>query len=147
MLKMLLIFLPISIFALTSSQKKNLVQKASEAQKRAYAPYSKYQVGAALLTKSDKIYQGCNIENASYGLCNCAERTAVFKATSEGEREFEAIAIVTKDGGMPCGACRQVMNEFSPKMEVITADEDGVIHFECTLEQILPHAFGPANLN
>lgn len=132
---------------LTASLTTELVQSAIDAQKKAYAPYSRYNVGAALLTKSAKIYSGCNIENASYGLCNCAERTAMFKAVSEGELEFEAIAVVTKDGGMPCGACRQVLNEFNPKMIVIAADEQGVIHYEGTLEQLLPHAFGPANID
>ena len=126
---------------------KALIEKAMEAQKHSYAPYSHYFVGAALLTKSGKMYSGCNVENASYGLANCAERTAVFKAISEGEREFEAMVIVTRDGGMPCGACRQVLNEFSPDMAVIAVDQDGKIHFEITLHQLLPQAFGPANLN
>lgn len=123
-----------------------LVQKAQEAQKKAYAPYSHYLVGAAVLTSSGKIFTGCNIENASYGLVICAERTAIFKAISEGEKDIQAVAVVTKDGGMPCGACRQVLNEFHPKMKVIVADEKGKIHQEKTLEEILPSAFGPANV-
>ncbi|MBF8263084.1 MAG: cytidine deaminase [Parachlamydiales bacterium] len=131
---------------LNSMTTSTLIEKAKDAQKMAYQPYSHYSVGAALLGKSGKVYLGCNVENASYGLTNCAERTAIFKAVSEGEREFEAIAIVTKDGGMPCGACRQVLNEFSPKMEVIAADEHGRIHFQKLLDQLLPDAFGPANL-
>jgi cytidine deaminase len=136
-------FLPENIPVELSSE---LVQKAMEAQKQAYAPYSHYFVGAAILTRSEKIFLGCNVENASYGLCNCAERTAVFKAISEGEKEFKAIAIVTRDGGMPCGACRQVLNEFNPQMHVIAADEKGLIRYIRTLDQLLPYAFGPANL-
>ncbi len=132
---------------LTPALKTELVQEAALARKNAYAPYSQYLVGAALLTKSGKIYKGCNVENASYGLCNCAERTAIFKAVSEGETDFAAIALVTRDGGMPCGACRQVLNEFGPKMVVLAADEHGVIHREYTLDQLLPNSFGPANLD
>lgn len=123
-----------------------LVMMAQEARTHAYAPYSKYYVGAALLGKSGNIYVGCNVENASYGLCNCAERTAVFNAVAEGEKEFVACAVVTKDGGTCCGACRQVLNEFNPQMLIISADEKGQIRLKTTLDQILPHAFGPANL-
>lgn len=136
-----------SVYASISPQStRELIEKAREAQKMAYPPYSHYYVGAALLTKDGTIYTGCNVENASYGLTICAERTAVFKAISEGKREIEAIVIVTKDGGMPCGACRQVLNEFNPKMIVIAADERGYIHYEKTLSQLLTDAFGPANL-
>jgi cytidine deaminase len=123
-----------------------LVQKAQEARTKAHAPYSNYFVGAALLGKSGNVYLGCNVENASYGLCNCAERTAVFKAVAEGEKEFLACAVVTRDGGMPCGACRQVLNEFNPQMIIISADAEGKICLKTTLDQILPYAFGPANL-
>jgi len=131
---------------LSSEACAELVQEAREARTKAHAPYSNYHVGAALLGKSVTIYWGCNVENASYGLCNCAERTAVFKAVVEGEKEFVACAVVTKDGGMPCGACRQVLNEFNPQMLVISADEQGQICMKTTLDQILPHSFGPANL-
>lgn len=124
-----------------------LIQKAIEGQQNSYSPYSQYRVGAAVLTKSGKIYTGCNIENASYGLANCADRTAVFKAVSEGDKDLIAIAIVTRDGGMPCGACRQVLNEFNPNMIIITLDETGTIRNQTTLDQLLPNAFGPANLN
>lgn len=130
-----------------------LIKAALDARKNAYTPYSHYKVGAALLTKSGKIYGGCNVENAAYGPSNCAERTAFFKAVSEGEREFEAIAIV---GGYedqidsypyPCGVCRQVMREFCEPKEfrIITAksEEDFNVH---TLEELLPEGFGPANL-
>lgn len=124
-----------------------LIQKAREGQRNAYAPYSHYRVGAAVLTKSGKIYNGCNVENASYGLCNCSERTAVFKAVSEGEREIEVIVIMTKDGALSCGACRQVLNEFNPHMIVIAVDEKGNVQAETTVAKLLPSAFGPSNLD
>ncbi len=123
-----------------------LIEKAIEGQQKAYAPYSNYLVGAAVYTKSGKIYSGCNVENASYGLTNCAERTAVFKAVSNGDKEIEMIVVVTKDGGLCCGACRQVLNEFNPKMQVIAIDQDKEIKFRGTLDELLPYAFGPANL-
>jgi cytidine deaminase len=132
--------------ALSTKATTDLIDKAKEVQKKAYPPYSHYYVGAALLTKSGKVFSGCNVENASYGLTICAERTAVFKAVSEGDKEIEAIVVVTKDGGMPCGACRQVLNEFNPKMIVIAADEQGKIHVQKPLNQLLSDAFGPANL-
>ncbi len=98
-----------------------LIQKAKAAMEFSYSPYSKFKVGAALASKSGKIYTGCNIENASYGATNCAERTAIFKAVSEGETDFSAIAIVSSDGGptYPCGICRQVIAEFSPDIDII----------------------------
>lgn len=132
---------------------KELIRLALEAREMSYSPYSKYMVGAALLTKNGKVYKGCNIENASYTPTNCAERTAFFKAVSEGERQFEAIAVVggykgaPKDYAYPCGVCRQVMMEFCnpKKFRVISAvSEDEYI--EETLEQMLPHGFGPSNL-
>lgn len=123
-----------------------MIQTALEGQKKAYAPYSNYFVGSALLTKSGSIYSGSNIENASYGLCNCSERTAAFKAISEGDLEFEAIVVATRDGGMPCGACRQVLNEFNPSMAVITVNESGEVQGTFSLDQLLPYAFGPANV-
>lgn len=135
-------------------ENKELIRLALEARERAYVPYSHYQVGAALLAKNGTVYQGCNIENAAYTPTNCAERTAFFKAVSEGEREFEAIAIVGGYAGAPtgyaypCGVCRQVMMEFcDPKsFRVITAvsEED---YLEKTLEEMLPHGFGPSDLN
>ena len=132
---------------------EELIEKAFEAREASYSPYSKYKVGAALLTKGGKIYKGCNIENASYTPTNCAERTAFFKAVSEGEREFEAIAIVggydgsPEDYAYPCGVCRQVMMEFcDPKsFHVITAvSRDKYI--DKTLEEMLPYGFGPLSL-
>ena len=134
-------------------EQKELIRLALEAREQAYVPYSNYMVGAALLTKSGKVYKGCNIENASYTPTNCAERTAFFKAVSEGEREFEAIAIVGGYAGeltgyaYPCGVCRQVMMEFCDPKEfrVITAvSEDEYI--DKTLEEMLPYGFGPSNL-
>lgn len=119
----------------------------------AYVPYSKYMVGAALLTRQGKVYKGCNIENAAYTPTNCAERTAFFKAVSEGEREFDAIAIVggyegnPTDYAYPCGVCRQVMIEFCnpEKFRVITAISEEQ-YLEQTLAEMLPHGFGPQNL-
>lgn len=104
-----------------------LVNQAYQAQKKAYVPYSHFPVGAALLTEDDQVYLGCNIENAAYSMTNCAERTAVFKAVSEGQRRFKAIAVVanTEDYCTPCGACRQVLTEFSPEMDVILVNKKG----------------------
>ena len=127
-------------------QKINLVKIASQARGWAYAPYSKYQVGAAVLTDSGRIYDGVNIENAAYPLTICAERTAIFKAASNGEKKFSAIAVVTKDGGTPCGSCRQVMAEFSPDMVVILAEKSGKITSESVLSDLLPGAFGAESL-
>lgn len=134
--------------------KKELVKQALEARHKAYTPYSHFQVGAALLGKSGEIYHGCNIENAGYSATNCAERTAFFKAVSQGEHEFEAIAIVGgEEGGeparfcAPCGVCRQVMREFcNPKdFKIILADStDNYKVF--TLEEMLPMGFGPEDL-
>ena len=134
-------------------ENKDLIRLALEAREMAYAPYSKYMVGAALLTKKGKVYKGCNIENAAYTPSNCAERTAFFKAVSEGEREFEAIAIVggyrgaPKDYAYPCGVCRQVMMEFcNPEtFRIITAISEEQ-YLERTLAELLPNGFGPNNL-
>lgn len=119
----------------------------------AYVPYSNFKVGAALLTKNGKIYTGCNIENAAYTPTNCAERTAFFKAVSEGERDFEAIAVVGGQNGeitgitSPCGVCRQVMMEFCDpkKFQIIMAVDKNNYQIK-TLEDLLPMGFGPANL-
>lgn len=131
---------------LTEATKKTLVKKAQEARSKAYAPYSKFKVGAALIGDDGKIYTGGNIENASYGMCICAERTAIFKAISEGVSNIQALAVVVPGGGTPCGACRQVMNEFNPNMTVIYGDLNGNVIGETTLQTILPDAFGPHNL-
>jgi cytidine deaminase len=122
-----------------------LIQQAIEAQKRSYSPYSKYKVGAALMTKDGKVFTGCNVENAVYGEAICAERTAVVKAVSEGYQDVEVMAVVTPNGGFPCGACRQVMNEFNSNMTVIVLDENKKIQ-EFNLSELLPHNFGSQHL-
>lgn len=128
-----------------SNQWSDLLQCAIEAREYAYAPYSHYKVGAALLTASGKVYTGCNIENAGYTSSVCAERTAVFKAVSEGERIFKAITVVTINGGAPCGVCRQVLREFAPDLTVIIGDMEGNSQI-LTLPDLLPYSFGPENL-
>ena len=124
--------------------KQKLVRAALRAQARAIAPYSKFKVGAALLTKSGEIIGGANVENASYGLTCCAERVALFKALTEGKRNFTAIAVVARcaGGAMPCGACRQLLSEFAPKAKVFVADSRApkVIR-EFTVRELLPGAF------
>lgn len=124
---------------------EDLVARAVSAQGFAYAPYSSYPVGAALLTRSGRVYQGANVENATYSLTVCAERIAVFKAVSEGEREFEAIAVVTLNGGSPCGACRQVLREFAPNLTVYIADSQGNYR-QTSVAALLPDSFGPEHL-
>ncbi len=132
---------------------RELIEKAMEMRRMSYSPYSHFSVGAALLTKSNKIYGGCNIENAAYSPSNCAERTAFFKAVSEGVREFAAIAIV--GGGEegisgfcpPCGVCRQVMMEFcDPKTFYVILARSEDDYWIYTLEELLPMGFGPGNL-
>ena len=131
-------------------QDRELIRAAMEARKRAYAPYSDYLVGAALLTAGGRIYQGCNIENASFGATNCAERTAFFKAVSEGERAFQAIAIVGgssrpvdtfTDMAYPCGICRQVMREFCQPQFRILVGRNTEDYEEYTLKELLPKSF------
>ena len=134
---------------------EELILEAKKAREMAYTPYSHFKVGAALVTKSGKIYYGCNVENASYPVTNCAERTAFFKAVSEGDREFEKIAIAGGPEGTeademcaPCGVCRQVMMEFCnpEKFQIILTDgKDKCLQF--TLKELLPYGFGPDNLN
>ena len=123
----------------------SLIQQAIRARDNAYAPYSNYKVGAALLTTNGNIFVGCNVENASYGPSMCAERVAVFKAVSEGYKTFEAIAVVTVNGGTPCGVCRQVLREFAPNLIVVVSDVDSN-HQVFTLADLLPHSFGPEHL-
>ena len=131
---------------LSKERRADLLAAARQAQANAYAPYSNYRVGAALLASSDVIYQGANIENAAYPDSICAERVAVFKAVSEGEKDFQAIAVVTRDGGAPCGSCRQVLAEFSLETLVLVANESGEVLREGTVAELLPGAFGPSNL-
>lgn len=131
--------------------KVTMIKMALEARKNSYSPYSHFQVGACLLTKEGRLYTGCNIENAAYGPTNCAERTAFFKAVSEGERDFAGIAIVgDKEGtvvdnyAFPCGVCRQVMTEFTdPETFVILVAKSEKDYLETTLAALLPNAFGP----
>ncbi len=134
-------------------QIRNLIRLALEMRKSAYAPYSHYQVGSALLAKNGKVYTGCNIENASYGAANCAERTVFFQAVSAGERHFTAIAITgglageePADYAYPCGICRQVMKEFCDgdfRIIVAVTEEN----YQCyTLAELLPHGFGGASI-
>lgn len=132
---------------------KELIRQAVAALEHAYTPYSQFKVGAALLAENGTVYQGCNIENAAYTPCNCAERTAFFKAVSEGIRDFEAICVVGGKQGIleeyaaPCGVCRQVMMEFCDPKEfkvILAVDENRYDIY--TLEEILPMGFGPANL-
>ena len=127
-------------------QDDDLVALAREALKRSYSPYSHFAVGAALLATDGRVFLGCNIENASFGLTNCAERTAMFKAISEGATEFIAIAIAS-DGAppFPCGACRQVLNEFSPTLRVLVTTSD-TTYITTTVNELLPHGFGPKDL-
>ncbi|MFC0043178.1 cytidine deaminase [Metabacillus iocasae] len=129
--------------------KQMLMEEAKKARELAYVPYSKFKVGAALLTTDGKVYHGCNIENAAYSMCNCAERTALFKAYSEGDTKYEAIAVVadTKRPVPPCGACRQVISELcSKEMKVILTNLNGDVQ-ELTVGELLPGAFSPEDLN
>ena len=132
--------------ALTPEQETELAQHAAQARGWAYAPYSHYTVGAALLTASGKIYDGVNVENAAYPDTICAERTAAVKAVSEGEREFVAMAVASSNGGSPCGSCRQVLAEFGTAMQIFFVDGEGRITLRTTLAQLLPFSFGPKDL-
>ena len=129
--------------------KNMLVEKAIEARSKAYVPYSKFQVGAAIITSNDHLYLGCNIENASYGLTNCAERTAIFKAVSEGDTEIKAIAVVGDTEGpvSPCGACRQVIAEFATEeTKIYLANLNGDVK-ETTISEILPGYFSSKDMD
>jgi cytidine deaminase len=129
------------------AQLKKLKAAARAAAGRAYAPYSKFRVGAAVLTDSGKIFAGCNVENASYGLCNCAERTAIFSAVATGERKFKCVVVYTptKAATAPCGACRQVIYEFGPTIRVHSFCA-GLDRIDTSIRALLPAAFGPADL-
>jgi cytidine deaminase len=124
---------------------QELIRLAAQARERAYAPYSRYAVGAALLCKSGRVYTGCNVENAVYSLTVCAERVAILKAVSEGEREFSTIAVVTSNGGTPCGSCRQVLAEFGRDIRVLIASSERLVATQ-TVAELLPAAFGPQDL-
>ncbi len=132
---------------ITPAVRRRLEKAARAAAKSSYSPYSKFRVGAAVLCGSGKIYTGANVENASYGLANCAERTAIFQAAASGERSIRCVVIFTPTTAptMPCGACRQVINEFGPQAAIVSVC-DSAERIETTLDQLLPAAFGPQNL-
>lgn len=132
---------------LNTEEKRSLIELANLARQRAYVPYSSYPVGAALRTRSGRLYTGVNIENAAYPQTMCAERVAIFKAVSEGEKEFEVISVVTDNGGSPCGGCRQVMAEFGLDTIVLLADGSGRLVRETTVRELLPDAFTPDRLS
>lgn len=131
--------------SVSPEQRKELIDTALAVREKAYAPYSGYLVGAAVLTASGRIFSGVNVENVSFGLTNCAERTAVFKMVSEGERAIVAVAVATSNAGSPCGACRQVLVEFAGDVPVYLADTQGNVQ-ETTLHALLPNHFGPEQL-
>ncbi len=131
---------------LTKHDKQSLIDLANAARERAYVPYSNYPVDAALRTKTGRVFTGVNVENAAYPQTMCAERIAIFKAVSEGEKEFEVISVVTDNGGSPCGGCRQVMAEFSLDTVVLLADRNGNLVKETTVRELLPEAFTPEKL-
>lgn len=134
----------LEVFPLTDQE---LIEAARQAREKAYVPYSHFPVGAALLTDDGKLYTGCNIENASYGLANCAERTAIFKAVSEGHHRFAVIAVIADTEGpvSPCGACRQVMSEFGADARVILANSKGRVQVT-SVKELLPGAFQTTDL-
>ncbi len=127
---------------------EQLIQSAKEAMEHAYSPYSRFSVGAALLSSDGKVYTGCNIENASYGATCCAERVALYKAVSEGAHSFKALAIISDSGDytVPCGICRQALSEFAPDLLVYAANNSGG-YIRVTLPEMLTHAFNKSNMN
>lgn len=127
---------------------RTLERAATHAATHSYSPYSKFRVGAAIQCGSGRIYSGCNVENASYGLCNCAERTAIFTAIAAGETSVDAVVVYTptQAATSPCGACRQVINEFGPEALVVSIC-DSTDRIESSVPALLPHAFGPGNLS
>ena len=131
---------------INDEQRETLIQSALAVRHWAYVPYSHYPVGAAILTTSGKIYDGINVESAAFPTTMCAERVAIFKAVSEGERNFVAIAVVTDNAGTPCGGCRQVMAEFGMDTIVIIADKEGNVRQETSVADLLPGAFTPKDL-
>ncbi|MBU0529393.1 cytidine deaminase [bacterium] len=124
---------------------QKLINAAQLAQRNSYAPYSKYKVGAAVLTEDDTIISGCNVESSSYGLTCCAERTALYSAISNGHNKFKALAVITKDGGTPCGACRQVIWDLCGDIPIYISDENGKI-YKTTSKELLPKAFDGSSM-
>ncbi len=125
-----------------SASRQELIEAAISAAVRAYAPYSNFSVGAALSTASGKVFSGCNIENASYGLTICAERVAIFAALSSGEQHFELLAIASPGGASPCGACRQVLSEFATSLPILLVDANTGLTTTTDLTELLPQPFG-----
>lgn len=130
---------------ISQEQVQHLAHLAAQTAKNAYNPYSSYSVGAAIITESGKIFTGCNVENATYNSI-CAERTALVKAVSEGEREIKAVVISLGEGGSPCGPCRQFLYEFNPHMYIYSADREGNLKDQWRLDELLPCGFGPSHL-
>ncbi|MCC6614512.1 MAG: cytidine deaminase [Anaerolineae bacterium] len=131
---------------MTDDQLSTLIKDAIGAAERAYVPYSHYHVGAALHTPDGAVYAGCNVENAAYPATICAERVALVKAVSEGERTFDTIVVATNNGGSPCGLCRQMLYEFAPKLRVVMVDFEGAVHWDGVLSDLLLNGFGPTDL-
>jgi cytidine deaminase len=123
-----------------------LIEQAQAAAAYAYIPYSNYAVGAALRGTDGRVFTGCNVENASYPACICAERTALVKAVSEGVQSFDLLVVATENGGSPCGVCRQMLYEFAPDLRVITVDRTGTVHLDLSLSDLLANGFGPKML-
>lgn len=128
------------------TQAEQLIQQAIEVSSKAYVPYSHYHVGAALLAADGQVFTGCNVENAAYPACICAERTALVKAVSEGQQRFTHLAVATRNGGSPCGLCRQMLYEFAPSLHLWIADFEGRIHWQGPLNELLLLGFGPESL-
>jgi cytidine deaminase len=124
----------------------DLIQKALAVRENAYVPYSRYPVGAALQSSDGRVFTGCNVENAAYPACICAERSALVKAISEGSREFDTIVVATENGGSPCGMCRQMLFEFAPDLRVVMIDNVGTVRNDVALNALLLHGFGPSSL-
>ena len=131
---------------MTDKERQDLIDRANEVRRHSYAPYSNYPVGAALRTKSGRVFTGVNVEYAAYPSSMCAERTAIFKAVSEGERAFDVISVVTDNGAYPCGSCRQVLAEFGQDTTVLIANGKGELVEETTVKDLLPGAFTPEKL-
>lgn len=127
-------------------QDRELVKLAAEARSKAYAPYSEYPVGAALRTESGNVFTGVNVENAAFPLSMCAERSAVFSAVTAGEKKFQAVAVATRNGGAPCGSCRQVLSEFGLETRVLIANQDQEVLKVTTVSELLPGRFGGDDL-
>lgn len=126
---------------------RGLIDQAIAATQHAYIPYSHYPVGAALRAVDGSVYSGCNVENASFPVTICAERTALVKAVSEGQRQFDVLVVATRNAGSPCGMCRQMLYEFAPQLRVLLVDFDGHIHLDTSLSALLAHGFSPAKLD